>query len=111
MSLNMNCQDIRTNVLDAIKHSQELSGEEEVPIEDDTCLFDEIPNFDSMRAAEVTVTLSEELECEIDDMIDLFTPTDNQDCLNLGEVVNRLCAIAGNKSASVQKKQEENAQV
>ncbi len=91
----MNYEEVRTEVVDVIQSFQEISGEEMTEIKDDTSLFEEVPNFDSMRAAEVASELGEKFDFDVDDQRKLFTPESRDKSVRVRDVVERLCKTLG----------------
>ena len=92
MSRTTACSEIRSRIVEAIEEAQTLSGEPEVELSDETCIFGDLPNFDSLRAAEVSVSLEGLLGLEAHEFMDLFTPDPDARCLTLGKMIERACS-------------------
>ena len=87
----MDCDEVRNLVIDTLQATQELSGKPSTEINENTCLYQELPSFDSIRAAEIAVIVSEELDCEAQDVLDLFLPDRIGGEVKVGDVIRRLC--------------------
>jgi acyl carrier protein len=100
----MDRQVLHTKLTEAIQEIQEVSGEglpEDFADGDHNYRLGEISNFDSMRAAEVVTRLSDEITCEIKDLIPLFDPTsydgtDHFEEIKINRIVDHLDQLASN---------------
>ncbi len=87
----MDCDDVRKLVIETLQAFQELSGEPSIEIDEDTSVYQELPNFDSIRAVEVAVVVSEELGCEAQAVLDLFLPDHVGEEVKVGVLIEHLC--------------------
>lgn len=86
----MSRDEIFTKLKEAISKVQEKSGEGVISIGEGTCPIGDLPGFDSLRAVEVTVELSDLLGKEIGGDVNLFISEDGSKALKLNKIVDKI---------------------
>ena len=89
----MSRDEIFTKLKEAIYRVQEKSGEGVISIGKKTCPISDLPGFDSLRAVEATVELSDLLGKEIGGDVNLFVSEDGSRALKLYEIVNKIYSL------------------
>jgi acyl carrier protein len=68
----VNEKEVKEILIKVLQEIQSISGSPEQKINDDTCPLRDLNGFDSMRAVESTIPLSEYLNCDIKPNLGLF---------------------------------------
>lgn len=81
---------------EALTEIQQLSGEEDAPIDYETCPITDLPGFDSLRGVEATCLVSAKLGKEIpttDGQVNIFVSKDGKRALKVFEIVTRIASL------------------
>lgn len=88
---------IRNLLLKAIAEIQHQSGREDDTLDDNTRPFIDLEGFDSLNGEEVTICLLDDLS--FDDGLNPFESRHGKE-VTIGQIANRLAAVAKEKKAS-----------
>lgn len=85
--------DVKRSIERALHELQEISGESDADIKEDTCPVDDL-GFDSIRTVEASIYVGEALGCaDYEKTLDLFKPTPENPIVTVGTIVDRACGL------------------
>ncbi len=87
----MTAAQIRDALIEGIQEIQTLSGRPDQDIDDETVPLDDLYEFDSLNAMEVTVRITDMCGINAEQLGHLFTDSGRR--LSVHEIVGRLCGV------------------
>lgn len=96
----MTKNELRDAIIEKISEIRRLSGHDPEELRDQTKPLDDLEDFDSLTALEVTTVLCDDLGIDLPADVNLFTTDDGGRALSIEEVVNRAIPLVNQKGGA-----------